>query len=171
MTNITMNTFLRMPSGDRACREARKHFENKYGKDASVSLSQLWREWDRPDNENADRIWFACNWLTGSLLSDLAMRFAGQAMRYAGIEHAELTAHNVAEAIAVACSADPYVGSYFAYAAACAADVANHTADAARYAVVASDYAVNIGDAAAVAEQIAWCAQALKITEESEWHT
>jgi hypothetical protein len=99
MTNITAKTLKRMPSGARACKKPRRWFKSTFPKEQypnGASLRVAWRACPRDDW----RVWFALNWLPIEQVQGLAWRFAGQAMRLAGIdEYADnVTADNWKEA-------------------------------------------------------------------------
>ena len=99
MDNITAKTLKRMPSGARACKSPRRWFKATFPKEqypTGVSLRVAWDACPRDDW----RVWFALNWLPIEQVQGLAWKFAGQAMRLAGIEEYadNVTADNWEEA-------------------------------------------------------------------------
>jgi hypothetical protein len=187
---VTIELLDKMPSGNRACEEARAWFAETF------PVGGLLKDvWERCENTKW-KIWFAVNYLPKDKVTALSYRFCGQAFRYAARHNPSLAKFsdnvsviNVWEAIPAADAAA--VGAYAladaaavgAYALA-AADAADAAADAA-YALAAADaadavgayalaaavgaYALDALDAADAAaarrEQLKWCLEIL--TKES----
>jgi len=169
---VTIELLDKMPSGNRACEEARAWFAETF------PVGGLLKDvWERCENTKW-KIWFAVNYLPKDKVTALSYRFCGQAFRYAARHNSSLAKFsdnvsviNVWEAIPAALAAAD--GAY-ALAAADAADgayalAAADAADAAAvgaYALAAADAAdATYAFAAARREQLKWCLEIL--TKES----
>jgi hypothetical protein len=176
---VTIELLNKMPSGNRACEEARAWFAKTF-----PTGGLLKDAWERCENTKW-KIWFAVNYLPKDKVAALSYKFYGQAFRFAAKHNPSLAefsdnvsvinvleathtvaAYAAAAADAYAAAADAYAAAYAAYAAAYAAYAA-YAADAAARAAYA-DATADAADAATAAvrrEQLKWCLEIL--TKES----
>ena len=151
MTFITNKHLKNMPSGNCACKSARKWFKSTFPKDQypdGVPMRNAWDVLKADINEDQHLnwlIWFGCNQLDSEKRQNFAWFAAGLAMRHAGIaEFADnVTAENWMDARARAranARADANANAaYAAYAAYAAAHAAAYAVDAAAHAADAAD--------------------------------
>lgn len=165
---ITRELLKEMPSGKEACIEARLWFDSNFPNGGE--LSAVWKAC----NNDEWRVWFACHYLPKEAQQELAWKFAGQAMRNAGIEafadnvndsnwqKAKRTAAQVATVIVTDVDARTFTRIASAYKATHAAAVDVHAAArAAAYAAAAAgDITADI--IAARKEQAEWAWEVLQ---------
>lgn len=171
-TMITLETLLQMPSGDKACAEAQLWFKQYFP--TGATLTEAWRKC--PNNDW--RIWFTVNWVELEQLKMLALRFAGQAAAYKSVSTPELapfanaiTPENVEDAYRIAGMAhEPYTPVLLAIwsSRAVIEGRSSSAVSTPGWAAATAEYAQSVAEESgrerdAVAEQIAWCAEALGI--------
>ena len=159
MTRISLSDLEGMPSGTRACDDAREWFAEKFPE--GTSLKEAWVACPHA----IWQVWFACHWLPAEAVVGLAFRFAGQAFRFAAERSPELLpwSDNVTIGNWEAASDATHTATTAAYAAATTAAGGATAAAAAAYAAHTAAYAA-AGGANARAEQVAWCEDALLIS-------
>lgn len=158
-----------------ACKRTRDYFFRTYGFSAAAPLRQVWDEWvgwrESANYSNEDRIWLACRLLEDKKRDALAFRFAGQAMRFAGItEYADnVTLENWRDASERArelWADSDYQNEKINGARICAHRAACSAIDKKPiYAELAAEDARRVAPSgqgvAALTEQVQWCAEAL----------